>query len=345
MKAISFFFVVVFCFATIHSLHAQVKASDVMPLDQGRYVEYHEYDTVSNGVALKYSSYKVLQSGISYQGESGVSLVSDTSAMDKGDTTSVVPLYYRFDSNGNLQVFADSNLVKSVLGKQLSNGAQVPNKWITELRTDSGIGKEYEIDTLHSTFAFGSLNLQVVFVFSGRYMGPQTISVPALSNATAQRFDLIGRFTMFLGGTAVVQDSGTQSQWLVSGYGIVKASQPRLIIIPPFGSPDTAILGSEKEMTSYGVAPAAVSEPNQVASSSIQFYPDPAAENVTLSFDHPVRRVMLYAAAGSMVRSFDLATNTGDVLLWVKDIPNGVYLARVQFANGTDASKKLVIQH
>ncbi|MFI5202352.1 MAG: T9SS type A sorting domain-containing protein, partial [Candidatus Kapaibacterium sp.] len=154
------------------------------------------------------------------------------------------------------------------------------------------------------------------------------------------RFEFIGDLSIS-GGLAHLVD--TESDWLAQGVGIVKTNLP-MDSINFFGNPVTAG-GREREAIASGVVSSAVSQSASDATSGIQFFPNPASDNLTLRTTHPANRVLFYDATGRMVRSFDLATRTGQALLWVKDLPNGAYLARVHYANGTSESKKILIQH
>ncbi len=341
MKSICFFFAAAllsFPFARV--LRAQPKVSDLMPLNMGQYVEYNEYDTTSLGIQHSHSSYSVDSINENFWNSSGVASVIDTSE-DSDNISVVTKVHYRFNAAGDLQAFADAQLTQQVLGATLSPGATPPNRWVTEFMTSAG-NAEYTIDTINTTYSIA--NVQVIF--TGKYVGQESVTVPSAPTpyTNAQRFDLTGHATISYGGQTISQFSTTESEWLVQGIGIIKTVLPRSYVTVPIAGTDT-VGGTEKEMTASGVASASVSEPSLLAASGIQFYPNPASDNVTLSFDRPARRVILYDATGRIVRSFDLATQTNNALLWVKDIPNGVYLARAQYANGMAASKKLIIQH
>jgi hypothetical protein len=79
--------------------------------------------------------------------------------------------------------------------------------------------------------------------------------------------------------------------------------------------------------------------------SGISFYPNPASDQATISFDRPADRVFLYDNAGKMVRSFELSSHITEALLWVGDVPNGAYHARVMFADGSSQTTEMVIRH
>ncbi|HWF44387.1 MAG TPA: hypothetical protein VG537_07085, partial [Candidatus Kapabacteria bacterium] len=113
---------------------------------------------------------------------------------------------------------------------------------------------------------------------------------------------------------------------------------------PITGSGAISAGGTEKEMTAYGVKNASVG-PITLAPTSIHFYPDPAVDQLNATFDRPAKRILLYAPSGQMVRSFALSGGRSDAMLWVGDVPNGVYYARIEFADGSEGSEHVVIQH
>src|ERR1700722_9611401 len=98
-------------------------------------------------------------------------------------------------------------------------------------------------------------------------------------------------------------------------------------------------------MIAYGIAGAAGVASIQTQSSGIRIYPDPASDQTTLSFDRPTNHIFLYDDAGKMVRSFELSSQVDNALLWVGDIPNGAYHARVMFADGSSQYSEIVIRH
>lgn len=209
--------------------------------------------------------------------------------------------------------------------------------WVDRYKTSLGTNVVYPLMTIGST----DMGIPVTMVFTGKYDGPESVSVPKGNFNPAYHFELIG--DLQIAGGSLGSLTVTESDWLVPNVGVVKTNQPM---------DSTKVLtqtvsagGREQEMTANGVLPASVAPGNSISAPAIRFNPNPASDNLTLSLTREANRVFLYDATGRMVRSFDLATRTGDALLWVKDIPNGMYLARVQYANGTSGSQKILIQH
>lgn len=330
-------FVAAFFAMPLGALLAQTKVSDIMPLGTGQYVSYNQYDTAHSHSpgALSHSSFTVISSGETFQGMSNVSVILDS--LGVGDPTGVHTLHYAFTSAGDLQAFADTAFLASQIPSALiANVTNVPNAWVDVYKTSLGTNVSYPILTVNST----NQGIPVVITLTGKYMGTEGVQTPGGNYNTAYRFEFIGDLSIAAGAAHLID---TESDWLAQGVGIVKTQLP-IDSINLFGTPISAG-GREREMIAYGNASSAVSQPINPSSSSIQFYPNPASDNVTLSVDRAANHVFLYDATGRMVRSFEIATRTGDALLWVKDLPNGAYLARVQCVDGSVQQAHFMIQH
>jgi hypothetical protein len=171
-------------------------------------------------------------------------------------------------------------------------------------------------------------------------VGTESVQTPGGNYTTAYRFKLIGNLEI-AGGVFSLID--TETDWIAPGVGIVKTQIP-IDSISAAGTPISAG-GREREMIAFGDGSSSVSQRVTPSFSSIQFFPNPASDNLTLSVDRAANHVFLYDATGRMVRSFEIATRTGDALLWVKDLPNGAYLARVQCVDGSVQQAHFMIQH
>jgi hypothetical protein len=330
----------------VRALMAQtVTVKDLMPLAVGQYVYYNEYDTATAGSAATTSLayYESLQSGLSYQGATGVSVVRDT--LGGGDPSGAHDLHYSFTSAGDLQAYADSALIADLIPSEIAAGiTQMPNTWVDYFKLSAGLGKSYPITTLNSTVTVSGVTANVTVTVSGIYEGIEKVTVPKAAYDSAYRFDVQALVDISaLGGLLKGNFTSTKSNWLVRGIGIVKTNAP--IAGTTIDGNSIATIGTEKEMTAYGIAGAASVAPSQTQPSGISIYPNPASDEATISFDRPAKTILLYNPAGQMVRSFDIATHTGAALIYVQDLPNGMYLARVKFADGTSQSSEMVIQH
>jgi len=332
-------FVAAFFASPLGSLFAQpVLVSDIMPLGMGQYVSYNQYDTAYSHApaVLSHSSFTVIGVLPTFQGMSNVSVVLDS--LGKGDPTGVHTLYYAFTAAGDLQVFADTAFLASQIPSQLTAGVtNVPNAWVDVYKTSLGKDVTYPILSVNSTYT-----VPVLITLTGRFMGKESVQTPEGNYNTAYRFEFIGDLSLAGGFLGHLID--TETDWIASGVGIVKTQLP-IDSIYAGGSTPVSAGGREREAIASGVVSSSVSKLVSSASSGIQFFPNPASDNVTLSVGRPANHVFLYNATGRMVRSFEIATHTGDALLWVKDLSNGAYLARVQCTDGSVQSAHFMIQH
>ncbi len=341
-----FLFTVAFFIVPFGAMAQTVTVQDLMPLAVGQYVQYNQYDTTTAGAAptKNYSYYEALQSGLSFQGATGVSVVRDT--LGAGNPSGAHDLHYSFTSAGDLQVFADTALLADILPSSLTAGITKPsNRWVDRYKMSTGTNAVYQIDTINTTYTSSGQTATVTITLSGKYDGMESVTVSGISYPTAYRFEFIANIAITDLGIPLGTLTLTESDWLVKGIGIVKTSLPldstKLAIVGTVVSAG----GRDKEMTAYGVAGAASVSAPQTSSPGIRIYPNPASDEATISFNHPAKTILLYNPAGQMVRSFDIATHTGAALIWVQDMPNGMYLARVKFADGSSQSSEMVIQH
>jgi hypothetical protein len=331
-------FVAAFFAMPLGALFAQTKVSVIMPLGTGQYVSYNQYDTAYSGAkaVLSHSSFTVISSGETFQGMSNVSVILDS--LGVGDPTGVHTLHYAFTSAGDLQAFADTAFLASQIPSALiANDTNIPNAWVDAYKMSLGTNVIYPILTTNSTVNGG---IPVTITITGEYVGTESVQTPGGNYTTAYRFKLIGNLEI-AGGVFSLID--TETDWIAPGVGIVKTQIP-IDSISAAGTPISAG-GREREMIAFGDGSSSVSQRVTPSFSSIQFFPNPASDNLTLSVDRAANHVFLYDATGRMVRSFEIATRTGDALLWVKDLPNGAYLARVQCVDGSVQQAHFMIQH
>jgi hypothetical protein len=330
--------------APIGVLRAQsVTVAELMPLGVGQYVQYNEYDTATRGAAVKsISYYEALQSDLSYQGKAGVSVVRDS--LGAGDPSGAHNLHGSFTAKGDLQVYADTAFIADLIPGELAVGVtNVPNVWVDYIKLSEGSKTSYPIMTLNSNTTSKGIPVAATMTISGEFIDIEKVTVPFGAYDSAYRFDISALVNLSAAG-GFVKGSFTsiQSIWLVRGIGIVKTNAP--IAGTTVGTNSVSTIGSEKEMIAYGTSGASVA-PMQKQTSSICFYPDPATDQVTTMFGQPANRIFFYDADGKMIRSFELSSQSGEALLWVADIPNGAYIARVMFADGSSQSAQIVIRH
>jgi hypothetical protein len=316
-----------------------VTVASLFPHKLGCYVDYNEYDTITAGSpALKsHASYTInqLDSG-------GVLGVLDS--IGGGDPSGIHQLHYFFTNAGDLQAYADTAFIHDLIPDTVAEGVtNVPNTWVDYIKLSAGLGASYSIMTLNSIVTYDMTKLNVVVTLTGKYMGIEAVTASGSTYDSAYRFDISGLTAVSLGLLPVGNFTATQSYWIVRGIGTVKTNAP--ISGTTIDGSSISTDGRETEMTTFGVAsPAAVSVP-QRSNSGISFYPDPASDQVTLSFNRPANQIFLYNDAGQMIRSFQISSHAGDALLSVQDIPNGAYHVQVMFADGSSQTSEMVIRH
>ncbi len=329
--------------APMEALFAQtVTVADLMPLSVGQYVEYNQYDTATGGATptKSFGYYEVQQNGLSFQGANNVFLANDV--LGSGDPTGTHSLHYSFTAAGDLQVFADTALLADILPSSLTPGIKnPPNRWIDQYKMSAG-SNVYQIDTVNTTYTSQGQTATVKIIFSGKYVGMENIIVAGTNYPTAYRFELIANLTI-TDFTTLGTLTLTESDWLVKGIGIVKTSLPLDSTKLKLVNTEVSAGGRAKEMAAFGVAGASSVAPAKAQTSTIRFYPDPASDQITVSFDHPASHIFLYNDAGQMVRSFELSSHSTEALLWVGNIPNGAYHAQVVFADGTEEGQHMVV--
>lgn len=330
--------------APFGALFAQVQVitvQDLIPVAVGQYVDYNEYDTATAGSAgvKSHASYTI--TGIDKS-----AVISVLDSIGGGDPSGIHNLSYFFTTAGDLQAYADSALIDYLIPASIAAGVtNVPNTWIDYFKLSAGLNTSYPMMVLDSKVTASGTAVTVTVTISGTYKGIDTVTASGLTYDSAYRFDINALVNMSaLGGLVHGSFKSTQSNWVVRGIGVIKTNAP--IADTTIAGNPVSTVGRETEMTSYGVsAPASVTQQQASDTGTIRIYPNPVSDQTTLSFDRPATSIYLYNPVGQMVRSFEVTSHTGDALIWVKDLPNGVYLARARFADGSSVSSEMVIQH
>ncbi len=326
--------------APISAMRAQsVTVAGLIPHALGCYVDYNENDTLSSGSAAvkSHASYTInqLDSG-------GILGVLDS--IGGGDPSGIHQLHYFFTSAGDLQAYADTAFINFLIPSSVAEGVtSPPDTWVDYIKLSSGVGASYSIMTLNSKVTYDMEKLNVTVTLTGKYLGIDTVTASGTTYDSAYRFDISGLTAVSLGVLPLGNFTTTQSYWIVRGIGTVKTNAP--ISGTTIDGSSISTDGKETEMTSFGIANlSSVSVPHS-STSSISFYPNPASDQVTLTFDRPANQIFLYNDAGQMIRSFQISSHTGDALLSVQDIPNGAYHVQVMFADGSSQTSEMVIRH
>ncbi|HEY3875978.1 MAG TPA: T9SS type A sorting domain-containing protein [Candidatus Kapabacteria bacterium] len=317
--------------------------SELMPLAVGQYVEYNEYDTAasSDAPSKSFAYYEGIQSGFSFEGETGVALVRDT--LGNGDPFGAHNIHYSFTSAGDLQAYADSAFVADLIPNEIVAGiTKMPNAWedYFKLTVEEN---SYPIMTLNSSVTVDGTMANVTVTVSGMYKGIKTVTLSKGTYNNAYQFDIQAIVNISaLGGLIKGSFTSIQSNWFVPGIGIIKTNAP--IAGTTIQGNTISTVGREKEMVADGNAYASVPFVQHLVP-YIHIYPNPASNEATFTFDRSARQIFLFNPLGELVRSFDIATESGIALLGFDDLPNGMYFARVYFVDGSTGATELIVQH
>jgi Secretion system C-terminal sorting domain len=326
--------------APFSAMRAQsVTVAGLIPHTLGCYVDYNEYDTITAGSPAQKSHASYTITGID---TSNVLTVLDS--IGGGNPSGIHQLYYYFTKVGDLQAYADTAFINFMIPTFIAAGvASPPDSFVDYIKLSAGMGNSYPIMVLNSNVTFMGYPLNIVVTLTGKYMGIDTVTASGTIYDSAYRFDINAISDVSVESLPAGEIKAMQSDWVVRGIGIIKTNAP--IADTTIAGNSVTTDGKETEMTSFGIAsPAAVSIP-QRSNYSISFFPDPASDQVTLSFNHPANQIFLYNDAGQMIRSFQISSHTGDALLSVQDIPNGAYHVQIMFADGSSQTSEMVIRH
>ena len=319
----------------------QETVADLIPHALGNFVDYNEYDTASAGgpAAKSHASYTI--NGY----DNATAVISVLDSIGGGDPSGIHQLHYYFLTSDDLQIYADTAFIAAFIPSNIAAGVtSAPNTWVDYFKLSAGLNTSYPVTVLNSNITESGIPATVTVTLSGEYKGIDTVTASGLTYDSAYRFDLQALVNISVaGGLAKGSFTSVQSDWLVRGIGVIKTNAP--IAGTTIDNKPTSTDGRETEMTSYGNTGTASVAPVQKQISSISFYPDPASEQVTLTFNRPANQIFLYNDAGQMIRSFELSSSTNNALLWVQDIPNGAYHAQVIFDDGTSQTTEIVIRH
>ena len=326
--------------APFSAMRAQsVTVAGLIPHALGCYVDYNENDTLSSGSAAvkSHASYTINQIDTG-----GVLAVLDS--IGGGNPSGIHQLHYFFTQAGDLQAYADTAFINALIPSDIAVGVtNVPNASVDYFKLSAGPNILDTMMVLISKVTYDNEPLTVTVTVTTKYAGIESVTASGSTYDSAYRFDINAVSKISVIGILAGTLTATQSDWVVRGIGTVKTNTP--ISETTIDGMSVSTDGKETEMTSFGTANlSGVSLPHSVAS-SISSYPDPASDQITLTFDRPANQIFLYNDAGQMIRSFQISSHTGDALLSVQDIPNGAYHVQVMFADGSSQTSEMVIQH
>jgi hypothetical protein len=77
--------------------------------------------------------------------------------------------------------------------------------------------------------------------------------------------------------------------------------------------------------------------------SNFQIYPNPANDKLQVSSDESIKQCLFYDISGKVIMNID--SFQGSRNIDVSNLSDGLYLLKIQFANGEERSKKISIVH
>ncbi|MDP2721374.1 MAG: T9SS type A sorting domain-containing protein [Bacteroidales bacterium] len=100
---------------------------------------------------------------------------------------------------------------------------------------------------------------------------------------------------------------------------------------------------SNQDVTNISFLNSTIVGVNEIAEEQIHCYPNPAVNQATITFppSQTLKSIDLYTITGSLVR-VDTHIEAGRVILEVDELPEGVYVAQMLFANGQSFTTKVV---
>jgi hypothetical protein len=307
-----------------------VTPADLQPFEIGRFVAFHQFDTASAGATPSQflSSQTVMQTGLSFQGQSGVARIRDSS-FTTSSSSIVSDLHYHVTSASDIEAFADTNLLQYMFG-DFSTNLKATNQWIPYLKMSAGAGTTYPITTITGSYPAGPVTATLTIPMTAVYRGIERVTVAKGTFDSAYRFDLTAHVkitaSIFVNDSLIVPTS----VWLVKGIGVIKRSNP--FVTKTIAGNAIPVDGAERDMYAFGVQSRS-SVSSHVAAASVTLYPNPASSLLHIASDRPVRSITLYDARGAVVLSeqFDALQPT----VSLQDLATGMYRARIEYRDGT----------
>ncbi|MEO6939182.1 MAG: hypothetical protein ABI444_03455 [Candidatus Kapaibacterium sp.] len=331
----------------------QTKASDLFPLDLGKYVQYDQYATDSNSnkdlTTKSYSSSTIVAIGRTVGAVKGVATQRDTSGKTQTAPGTMADVDYVADAKGDIKVYADANFLSLFVPPALGAVITPPDSFVSYLALSNGFGATYPIIAITQNVTYSGTAATINLTTNGVFQGIESVTVPAGTFDSAYRFTITANVKVSVSILTVANLSIPLQIWLVKGVGIVKSSSPAAT-----GSP-IPFPGSEREMTGHGTTiVSAVRAASGAVRSPILLSPNPAsgfvhlnlgslqvAGSVTLDlFDDLGRRVeQIFSGSASDLPNFALDT---------RKLAEGTYFVNVKFVGESgmhDNMLKLVVTH
>lgn len=309
----------------------------LMPFDMNRFVALDQFDTVTAGSAPnKYrSSQTIVATGLSFQGSTDVAQLRDSS-YTSGSSSHVSNLHLRTTTAGDVQVFADAEMLNYILPSNLASSFTPPNTWIDYVKMSAGVGVSYPMSTITGTNSGATIKI----TFSGKYRGIERVTVPRATFDSSFRFDLSGDVQISESGFQLGSFTIVNATYYARGIGMIRQSNPRsgTTIL----GNDIPVDGAEKEMTTYGIRGQSAVRAQPASKATANVYPNPASSFLHFATARQVKSVTLYDARGAEVLSQPMDATEPSIS--VQNLPAGVYAATLEYVDGSSEVVQVVLR-
>jgi hypothetical protein len=318
------------------------KGSELFPLDLGKYVFYNAYETdtlgIINSSSLTNASTTVWREDQSVGGFSNASWVKDTSGISLGFEGLESNLRYRADENEDIDVYADQEFVASFVSPFFAAFVQTPDIFVDYIKVSAGFKTPYPILTLNQDIDFQGVTATINVVTTGSFQGIDSVSVPAGTFDTSYIFNIKADVSVTAFGFPVASFSGIQKLWLVRGIGVVKTNSPTV------NAGGTPIIGSERQMNSYGTRTINSVTAKTVQKNNYRLSPNPASTYIELSLTRPkitgTLTVLLYDVLGNEVRRYE-GSPVNSLHIEREGLVSGTYIVHIM--NGSHSELHRVV--
>jgi hypothetical protein len=327
---------------TEHATQQQpVTPADLQPFDLGRFVAFHQFDTASAGAAPSefLSSQIVMQTGLSFQSQTGVALIRDSS-FTTGSSSTVSDLHYHVTSAKDLEAFADDQLLQYMFGN-FSTNLTAPNQWIPYLKMTSGQSTPYSLTTITGSYSTGTLTVPLSIPITGVYKGIERVTVAKGTFDSAYRFDLTAHVHINYG---FGQDSiiVPTSIWFIKGIGVIKRSNP--FVTKTIATQTIPVNGSERDMYAFGIQSRSIVDAHVTPESRAIPYPNPVNMKFYLAHSKALKSVTIFDSRGIAVSYQEFGDIEGVPQISVTNLSSGHYTLKSEYVDGISDVSPLVIR-
>ncbi len=197
-------------------------SGDLFPVVQGRTLVYTESETDQQNNPVAGTDFRLVTTvgpTVTLSGRTGNYLIDSVydgnGRFSNLDTLNIVSK----GSDGTLYFTVSSSLFSSL-------PIAIPAVWFPMFQPGAGVGNQYEIYRLDTTFTMQSVTINLTFTLTGVLNQQESVQVPA-GTFSAYRGDVTYEAKVTAGGFPFSDDKGTAiTMWLVDGIGPVKILYP-----------------------------------------------------------------------------------------------------------------------